>query len=98
MSKTPERAAGVTTAAKPAATIGAPGLVTGNAGKLEPTYMGIPVQVGSGGLKDMVQGRKERGGGGLLVTGYLEGEEVQLLVDTGASANLLSRLERRRGR
>jgi hypothetical protein len=37
-----------------------------------------------------VQGRQERGGGGLLVPGKVEGQEVQLLVDTGASINLLS--------
>ena len=35
-------------------------------------------------------GRKERGGGGLIVQGEAQGASVQLLVDTGASVNLLS--------
>ena len=38
----------------------------------------------------MVPGRRERGGGGLIVEGKLRGNRVQLLIDTGASVNLIS--------
>ena len=38
----------------------------------------------------MIAGRRERGGGGLIVEGKLQGKPVQLLVDTGASVNMVS--------
>ena len=39
---------------------------------------------------DTIQGRREKGGGGLIVEGTAHNRPIQLLVDTGASVNLLS--------
>ena len=40
--------------------------------------------------KDTIQGCREKGGGGLIVEGTAHSRPIQLLVDMGASVNLLS--------
>ena len=59
-------------------------------GKLETTSTGSTVEVKDSRAEKAVQGRREKGGGGLIVPGVLDGHEIQLLVDTGASINLIS--------